>query len=49
MLAGQGQQELREQEQVALLLRLLLELNTRKHAEADRGNISNFDQYRIAI
>jgi hypothetical protein len=48
MLAVQGQ-ELREQEQIGLLLRLLLELNTRKHAEADRGNIAAFDNFRAAI
>lgn len=49
MLAGPHQEELREQEQVGLLLRMLLELNSRKHAEADRGNIAVFDQYRAAI
>ena len=49
MFAGQGQEELHEQEQIGFLLRILLELNNRKHAEADSGNIASFDNFRAAI
>lgn len=49
LLVLKNQEELREQEQINLLLRMLLELNSRKHKEADQGNIATFDQYRATI
>lgn len=49
LLVPKHQEELTEQEQVNLLLRMLLELNSRKHKEADQGNIAVFDQYRATI
>lgn len=41
--------QLNEEQQISLLLKLLLELNQRKHQQADWGNIKAFDEYRAVI